>query len=433
MKKHISVQNNAAALSETGGMAGMGNSSRLGQRNSHSSGASVMSTSSSVSGAAARRLMRRAMKSSPGQSSQQRFSSFSGSADASVTSEGDSQQSNFEESHDSFSRSQGNANTSNNTHEGEFGLTFDAFGLDEHQIDDDVNAAIAELAETDPNVSILMNDDRERQRKFASTETVSTASLSAPSKPSHQFGEDNRSIFTDRENSVASTLTRSSDSAHQYSQKVPRTIEDRYRKPSARKMENVEQLSAFSSVMNEFGRRNSQTLRNVKERMKAKDTHVTKTQPSRVNKFKAFALPDIGSNDSEDSDPDDLGSDQQYEDDSYGEDLPSNPSDELMTSKALNRPQEQKSVSSEEESVFSREKNQEQKSVSSEGESSSSREEPTPFIPRKTQPSQLDETASESQRRALSWAAERSAPILISPLLTPTTNRQKCNIKPKTC
>ena len=399
MKNRISMQNNSPALSETGGLAGL--STKRGQRNTyHSSGASVVSTSSSVSGAAARRLMRRAMKTSQSQPPQQ---GFNGSTDASVTSEADSQHSGFEDSVDRERQAQDTfAPMNGNIYEN--GLTFDAFGLDEHQIDDDVNAAIAELAETNPSVSMLMNVDRERDRHAATIETVSTASLSIPSKQSHHFVEENRSIFTDRDYSVSSTLTKSSDSASHNAHKIPSIVEDRYGKSSAHKSENDERSSTVTtSRLSDIGRRNTQTLRYVKERMKAKNVHVSTAKPSHVNKFRSINLPDIGSND-EDSENAYQGSDQQHEEIDNGQ-LSENPSDEFMAWNTLDKVEDQQTISSQ--------------------ETGSSREAPTEFIPRKQSPPRLNHNASESQKRAQSWAAERSSPILISPLLTPTSKSRK--------
>ena len=432
MKNRLSLQNNKPAQSDHGSMAmsfsGL-NSGRVHRGATYSSSASVVSTSSSVSGAAARRLMRRT-KNYPQSQQQQQLNSNNntgvtsgGSVTASVTSEADSQYSGFDDSLErqrnhqerdlNQKRHSPSFSTGSRYHSAhspnnwelqssiECGLTFDAFGLDEHQIDDDVNAALAELAQTNPDISMFMSAEPNNDSQSTATVELSTTQFSTPSNQQSPLRrKENYSRYTEREGSVASITSKSYDSTN----KLGRT-------PIAVGNQNIKSSSIKpNTTMNEgydVGRRNTQHLRNVKEQMKSKlDTNEKCPElPSHRKRVLALDLPDIGSNDSEDSQSANIRSDH-HSQRPYSDHLSENPSDEFGESLSPQEDFNESTVLSE--------------------DAASSQEEPTEFIPRQTALKQHDNN-SKSQKRAQSWASERNTPIIISPLLVPSKSRSKPN------
>jgi len=96
-------------------------------------------------------------------------------------------------------------------------LDTNAFGLDDHEIDDDINAAIAELEVTNPDISLFMNSHAEdsHRHKGGSKGTVSTNSMTATSTQCQRQAQHTQAVIPsilDREISVASSMTKSSNS-----------------------------------------------------------------------------------------------------------------------------------------------------------------------------------------------------------------------------
>ena len=425
MKNRLEAQNGFSAVpSETGSMSFSfaAPSSGRSKQNPTSSGASVVSTGSSVSGVAARRLMRRGMNSA----NQSQFSS-----NGSVTSEKSerSQYSERTESSDRGHTNQGHYSRGQRppTSPTPFmpkdvsmsGFTFNAFGLDEHEIDNDVNAAIAELEETNPDISLFMNSHAEdfHSYKGGSKGTVSTHAMTATSNQHQRQAQHTQagipSISVDREISVASTLTKSSESdplnTHGNSKQFKHSQNFASFDGKNRAHDGHETLSNVGT--SGLGRRNTQTLRDVKERIKAKHQ----------SEFRSVDLPDIEPRESEDTNEAEEEENPSTFDADFRQ-IDGAPSEEFGNfddyNAESNRGLHDDSLGKR-ESVMRR---NDQKTASS--EESQSSEEVTHFIPRNARTAQ-DEAATESQRRALNWASERSEPIVMSPLLIPNSRRVK--------
>jgi len=456
MKNRLEAQNTfSAAPSETGSMSFSfaAPSSGRSTRNTRSSGASVVSTSSSVSGVAARRMMRRGMNSA----NQSQFSS-----NGSVTSE-KSERSQYSVRTESSDR--GRSNQGHNSRgqrpptspvpfmpngASMSGFTFNAFGLDEHEIDDDVNAAIAELEVTNPDISLFMNSHAEdsHRHKGGSKGTVSTHSMTATSTQFQRQAQHTQAAIPsilDREISVASSLTKSSDSDIMNAQGNSKNFKHSQNFASfdgeSRAHDGHDNFSNVGAT--DLGKRNAQTLRNVKERIKAKHQNVSLFQ----SKFQSVELPDIEPRESEDTyeteeekDASAFDADFRHIDDGARFDEFGNFDDYNTGSK--NRGLHDDSLGQRKSVIGGNDHNagsnrglhedslgqrkivigeNYQKATSS--EESQSSEEVTHFIPRNARTP--DKVSTESQRRALTWASERSEPIVLSPLLVPKSLRVK--------
>lgn len=400
--------------SESGLMSsyfGMPHSSGRINHSTRSSAASVISTSSSVSGPASRRLMRRGMNIVR---NQQHISS-----NDSVASEGNGNQyfGNDESSekgysmqvHENMDRRLQPSVTQPRDDGSNFGFTFNAFGLNEDEIDNDVNAAIAELAETDPDISMFMQTQPQDIQNHKSEKTHLRCSVSAYSgqeNPRHGTGQ---SATTDKEVSVASSMTKSSESENMNS-------------PTARKKADDITVSRHSQKSdyppNEIMRhRHQETFRNVKERIKARQIQSSDLLSKSNNTFQSTSLPDVGSSDSEDvKSACDLSENNERE--SYL--TPQSDARDRGRSFLNN----QRSVQNNDERKITK---SEQLTISSEETESSN--EVIQFIPRQKNISQ-HESLSQSQKRAQSWASERLDPIIISPLLIPKSGQPKKTVTP---
>jgi len=441
MKKKLEAQNSFSASSETGSMVISADIPSFGksQRSSPSSGASVVSTSSSVTGAAARRLMRRGMNPA--------HHNCFGSND-SVTSERSerSERSQYSGRHEQSDRVRANHGYNGRGHRpptspvpfmarDTSGFTFNAFGLDEHEIDDNVNAAIAGLAETDPDISFFMNSDYEdfQSHKDGSKGTASTNSMTASSnrtnhQPQHVHTA-NQSISLEREVSVSSTLSKSSDCDNMNAQGKSKGLKHSQHAMSFDRTSHNQHGKAPTLNIGSANieRRNIQTLRDVKERIKAKQQNSSGISALH-NKFQSIDLPDIEPRDSEDSQETHMQKNVSKFKADFSQ-LDSAPSDEFGriddNNAESSRNSNQHCEEYDNDSFGSRgrtHRGTDQNTISSEDTDSS--KEVTHFISRNARKPQ-DGIVSESQKRAQTWASERCEPIVISPLLVPSSGRLK--------
>lgn len=402
MKDMLAAQNFSTAPSETGSMQ-MTISGVRSKRNTRSSGASVVSTSSSVKGAAARRLMRR------GLSTQSQFSS-----NGSVVSESSRSQfsgkDEVSERSPHFSYKRGNRPPTsptpfmpNNFHrDTNPGFTFNAFGLNENEIDDVVNTTMAEIAQNDPDMSFFMNTDNSEFNDFDNQSQVTSTTHPSTVHPNEQ-----RSTKIG-ELSVSSTLTKSSSSeTYHKNRSSPGKEKQSYPSQSNRNTHNSENTNGFQN--------RSDAFRNMKERMYSKKNQTADHLSTVETKFQTMQLPDVESDDSahrKDSDSEDMFDTTNFVDFS-------GPSDEMES--PFRERELQESIKSDD---FGTELTTSERSSSS-NERSESSPEVTHFIPRKQRETN-EEITSESQRRAQSWASERrNNPIVISPLLVPKTVKSK--------
>ena len=335
------------------------------------SNASVVSTGSSVSGAAARRLMRRTAKN-------QQFGS-----NMSVASDAESYNSNWQDSPHvndrQHHRRQSSSFASHSTPQAiDTGFTFDAFGLDEIQINNDVDRAIADLVNSDPDISFFLNGDEDdisrisgesphdiqyakRHPSYKSSDTVSTSPLTASSfagSVSRQVRHPSQE--NKKERLRRSTSDSSMDKEASYYERTP---------PIPKKTE-LRNTSTRSATLN--GRR-----------------FIASPPLKTIN---SVELPDIDSDDSNEEDTKD--SNNHKKDDRA---VDTNKSSDSYT------------------------KNQKSKEAN-EDESSDSVD-AVQFIPRKTRQTQSADL-SASQLRAQEWKAARGdAPIIMSPLLVKKNER----------
>lgn len=337
------------------------------------SNASVVSTTSSISGAAARRLMRRTAKN-------QQFGS-----NMSVASDAESYNSNWHDSpnvnEQQRHRRQSSSFTNHSTPQAiNNGFTFDAFGLDEIQINNDVDQAIADLADSNPDISFFLNGEEDdisrisgesphdiqyvkKHPSHKSSDTVSTSPLTASSfagSVSRQIRHSSQESKFDRaRRSVSDTSIEKESSSYKRSPPIPKQTPQRF-------------MSTRTATPN--GRRfiGSPPLKTIE----------------------SVDLPDIDSDDSNREE---------------------NEGGSRIEKKDFNRIDETRTIS---ESNTSNRKSKE----TNEDESSESVD-VVQFIPRKSQQTQM-EALSASQLRAQEWRAARGdAPIIMSPLLV--TNHEK--------
>jgi len=250
---------------------------------------------------------------------------------------------------------------------------------------------------------------------------MTTTSNRAHHQPQHVHTAD-QLISLEREISVASTLSKSSDcdttnaqgnlkvgNHSQISTTFDRTNDDKH---------GNESLSNIGSA--DIERRNTQALRNVKERIKAKQQNSSSVSALR-NKFQPIDLPDIEPRESEDSQEINEKKNASNFEADFSQ-INSASSDEFE--KIDDNTESSRSLTErcDEYDIDSLRPGTDQKTVSSDETELS--KEVTHFIPRNPRKPH-DEIASESQKRAQTWASERSEPIVLSPLLVPSSGRLK--------
>jgi len=217
MKQRLSSKKNLSPSSDVGSstasfqLSGSGGSSRRKSRNSIESpslvsthyggqGASAFvsngaasSAGSSVSGAAARRLMRRSMvlldnnnntsNIGSGDSVESQYSALDDTWDKAAFTEDVDQQNKrpplspvpFMPRENGSNRGKKSGSIANSSVL-ESGFTFDAFGLDANEIDNEVNAALAELAAANPDLSLFGDQDEHDERQSEASFQSSTKS-----------------------------------------------------------------------------------------------------------------------------------------------------------------------------------------------------------------------------------------------------------------
>lgn len=343
------------------------------------SNASVVSTASSVSGAAARRLMRRTAKN-------QQFGS-----NMSVASDAESYNSNWYDSpnvndQERHHRRQSSSFTNQLTPQAlDNGFTFDAFGLDEIQINNDVDLAIADLINADPDISFFLNGDGDdasrisgesthdiqyvkKHPSYKSSDTVSTSPLTAMSFAGSVSRQGRHSNQESNFESVKRVATGASiDKQTSYHERTP-------------------------PLMKKTPQRNISVRTGT-----PKGRDFVKSPPLKT--IQSAELPDIDSDDSNKEDDRDSRSKKK--------DI-----DRLVDTQKSSEPDTKN-----------------QKSKESNEDESSDSVDVVEFIPRKSQQKQV-EVMSASQIRAQEWRAARGdAPIIMSPLLV-TKNEKTLKNKP---
>jgi Predicted coiled-coil domain-containing protein (DUF2360)./Formin Homology 2 Domain. len=390
---------------------GMPHSSAKIKHSTRSSAASVISTSSSVvSGPASRRLMRRGMNIVRNQQNT--------TSNDSVVSDGDGSQ--FFGKDDSSEKGNSMSWRSNMDRgirpsasqslddDSNLGFTFNAFGLNEHEIDNDVNAAIAELAETNPDISMFMQPQPQDMQRKTQQRAPSTRAVSTYSKEYSRQGK-GHSMAMEKEISVTSTLNKSSESENINSHIAMKKVGDTALHHGKRSDYPPNEI---------IGHRHKETIRNVKERIKARHNQSSSLLSARKG-FQSTSLPDVASSDSEDTKSE---CDTSETNERLGESSITPQSDARdQDSSGFNS-----QVSSQKYNGYKVRKS-EQSTISSEETESSN--EVVQFIPRQKHISQ-HESLSESEKRAQSWASERLDPIVISPLLVPKSGHRKKSVTP---
>lgn len=331
------------------------------------SNASVVSTTSSVSGAAARRLMRRTAKN-------QQFGS-----NMSVASDAESYNSNWYDSpnvndQERHQRRQSSSFTNHLTPQAvDNGFTFDAFGLDEIQINNDVDLAIADLINADPDISFFLNGDGDDVSRISGE---STHDIQYVKKHPSYKSSDTVSTSPLTASSFAGSVSRQGRHSSQES-----------------RFESVKRVAPGASIdkQTSYHERTPPLMKKTPQRNISVRTGTPKgrdfvTSPP-LKTIQSAELPDIDSDDSNDEDNRDSTSKKK--------DV-----DRLVDT--------QKSLEPDTKNHKSKESNEDESSDSVDV---------VEFIPRKSQQKQL-EVMSASQLRAQEWRAARGdAPIIMSPLL----------------
>lgn len=390
---------------------GMPHSSARIKHSTRSSAASVISTSSSVvSGPASRRLMRRGMNIVRNQQNT--------TSNDSVVSDGDgsqffgkddsSEKGNSMPLHGNMDRGIRSSASQSLDDDSNLGFTFNAFGLNEHEIDNDVNAAIAELAETNPDISMFMQPQPQDVQRKTQEKTPSIRAVSTYSKEYNRQST-GHSMAMEKEISVTSTQQKSSQSQNIKSPIAMKKVGDTALHHGKKSDYPPDEIIGYN---------HKETIRNVKERIKARHNQSSTLLSARKG-FQSSSLPDVASSDSEDTKSE---CDFSENNERLGESSITPQSDARdQDSSGFNS-----QVSSQKYNGYKVRKS-EQSTISSEETESSN--EVVQFIPRQKHISQ-HESLSESEKRAQSWASERLDPIVISPLLVPKSGHPKKSVTP---